>query len=92
MRCVSFVEALPERNLPLWTGADLFIFAEAEVGEAQFGLWLFSRHRSDQLDPQFCGLLMVSSASVSGVHQGFLGRKSEFLCASIAGIKALESC
>ena len=87
-----FVEALLERNLPLWTGADFFIFAEAEVGEAQLGLWLFSRHRSDRLDPQFCGLLIVFSASVSGVRQGFFGRKSEFLCASMAGIKAPESC
>ncbi len=85
MRCVSFVEALPERNLPLWTGADLFIVAEAEVGEAQFGLWLFPRHRSDQFDPQFCGLLMVFITSVSGVHQGFFGRKSELLCALNGG-------
>ena len=80
-----FVEALLERNLPLWTGADFFIFAEAEVGEAQFGLWLFSRHRSDQFDPQFCGLLMVFSTSVSSVRQGFFGRKSELLCALNGG-------
>ena len=48
-----FVEALLERNLPLWTGADLFIVAEAEVGKAQFGLWLFSGTGAISSTPSF---------------------------------------